>query len=101
MKSWREFYGCFLGLGERDQYAARRVVEQRRPDRALPPACRPGGALVVAQHDQICAYFLGGTADFLHRIADREAALGLEPFVRKGLDALVEHRLGALFLLLQ
>src|SRR5687767_15012903 len=87
-----------LDFGEDDQNTTGSVVQERCAHRTFPPALRPRRALVVAQHDQVRAYVLGGTADFLHRLAYREVAHRLEALVGEGLDALVEHGLSALFL---
>src|SRR5262245_51641026 len=70
----------FIGSAVRqgDEKAARRVVEERRADRAFPPARRKGRVLVVADHDQVDAKALGEAHDLLHRLADREVAGGVE-----------------------
>src|SRR5262245_1128427 len=51
------------GLRHRHQDAARRLVEHRGADRALPPARRERRVLVVAEHDQVDAERLGEAAD--------------------------------------
>src|SRR5258706_10359563 len=90
-----------LGFRQANQNTTGSVVEKRCPDRPFPPARRPGRALIVADDDQIRAYLLGAAADFLHWLAHGEVTRSLEPLVRQGLYALVEHRLGAFFLFFQ
>src|SRR6185312_12566838 len=70
-----------LALGQGDEDAAGGVVKKRRPDRPFPPACRPGRALVVPDHDQVGADVLRSAADFFHRLAHREMPGGLETLV--------------------
>src|SRR3954467_3072672 len=88
-------------LRECDEDAARRVVEERSPDRALPPARRKGGGLVVADHDQVYAGVLGVAADLLDRLADGDLPRGVEAALAQRADALVEYSLGALLLFLE
>src|SRR6185295_9320689 len=90
-----------LGLREGDQDTAGRIVEERGPDRSLPPAGREGSVLVVADHDQVDAEVLGEAADLLDRLAYRELAGGVEAALAQGADALVEHGLRALLLFFQ
>src|SRR5688572_3390464 len=72
-----------LRLGQGDQQAARRVVEERRADGALPPARGERSVLVVAEHDQVGLQLARKAADLLHRLADREVPGGREPLVGK------------------
>src|SRR5262245_29628593 len=100
--SMLEFYkNGKSALGHRHQNAARRIVEQRSPDRAFPPACGERGVLVVAEHDEVDAEALRQPADLLDRLAHREVAVGIEAAIAQRANALVEHRLGALLLLLE
>src|SRR3954469_22661773 len=78
---------------QRDEEATGRVIEQRRAHRALPPACRERGVLVVADDDEIDAEALRQTADLLDRLADGEVAGGVEAALAQRANTLVEHAL--------
>src|SRR5437879_5100844 len=88
-------------LREGDEDAAGRVVEQRRAHRAFPPAGGEGGVLVVADHDQIGAGGFRHADDLLDRLAYRKLPGDVEAALAQAADALVEHALGTLFLLLE
>src|SRR5712671_6645642 len=82
----------------RHKNTARRVVEQRLPDRPPPPARAERGLLLVPDHDKVALQLRRKAGDLFHRLADREVPGDGESFFLQLRDAFVQHLLSALLL---